>query len=446
MIEYPNILNSIFDKLNEYNYKPIIVGGYIRDNLLNIYSKQENRSEGCFFRKQKNNSTKYLLEKDIDIEVYGVSSYEKLETLLKEFGSVNSVGKSFGVCKLNVEDLELDFTLPRVDSKIRSGHLGFDIKIDSNLDFIRAARRRDFTINSIGYDPIEKKILDPYNGIKDLKNSTLKAVDRDKFVEDPLRVLRAVQFCARFNLTMDRELFLLCTDMIKTDMLNELSKERVFKELKKLLLKAHKPSLGFEILMSIGAVKYFPQLNSVDNFKAVDMMAELLYPEYSQTSNEKRDMVLMLAALFHTFESDAKLEEVRNFIFKISDEKELPLRILALIKNLHTLKNRLTNPQLYILATKVNISELILLDCAINGPSKINIDIKKRAKELNILYEKIPPILKGRDIIKFGIKPSKIFSEILNLAYIAQMNEEFNSLEEANVWLREYLLINKINL
>nr|MDA3908167.1 CCA tRNA nucleotidyltransferase [Sulfurimonas sp.] len=110
MIEYPNFLNKIFDKLEKNGARTIIIGGFIRDYLLKSESD------------------------DIDIEVYNISSFEKLENILKEFGTVNRVGKSFGVCKVNIENFVLDFTLPRIDSKIASGHSGFDIKIEKNLD------------------------------------------------------------------------------------------------------------------------------------------------------------------------------------------------------------------------------------------------------------------------------------------------------------------------
>jgi len=233
MIDYPNILDKIFDKLDKCNAKPIIIGGYIRDFLLHIDSN------------------------DIDIEVYNISTFEKLENILKEFGDVISVGKSFGVCKLSLKDISLDFTLPRIDSKIESGHSGFSVKIQKNLDFVTATSRRDFTINAIGYDVLNKRILDPFNGIDDLKSKTLKMVDADSFIEDPLRVLRAVQFCARFNLKMDKELFLLSKRMVETNMLLELPKERIHEENKKLLLKSPSPSLGFRVLKELNALKYF---------------------------------------------------------------------------------------------------------------------------------------------------------------------------------------------
>ena len=133
LFDYPKYLDKIFDKLNKNNIRSIIVGGYIRDKFLNLNSK------------------------DIDIELFGVSTYDELEKILQEFGEVNTVGKSFGVCKLSLKTLDLDFTLPRLDNKIGSGHCGFEIKVDKNLDFKTASSRRDFTMNAIGYDLIEKK-------------------------------------------------------------------------------------------------------------------------------------------------------------------------------------------------------------------------------------------------------------------------------------------------
>ncbi|HIP14674.1 MAG TPA: CCA tRNA nucleotidyltransferase, partial [Sulfurimonas autotrophica] len=111
MITYPQSLNTIFNKLYKYHIQPVIVGGYIRDALVDIPSN------------------------DIDIELYGIDSLQKVEKILQEFGKINSVGKSFGVCKLLYKNLDLDFSLPRKDNKIASGHQGFQIIIDTHLNF-----------------------------------------------------------------------------------------------------------------------------------------------------------------------------------------------------------------------------------------------------------------------------------------------------------------------
>ncbi|MFT5835864.1 MAG: tRNA nucleotidyltransferase (CCA-adding enzyme) [Sulfurimonas sp.] len=419
MIEYPNFLNKIFDKLDNNGAKSIIIGGFVRDYLLNIKSN------------------------DIDIEIYNISSFEKLEYILKEFGSVNSVGKSFGVCKLKVENFTLDFTLPRTDSKISSGHSGFDIKIQKNLDFVHATRRRDFSINAIGYDVVNKTILDPFNGISDLKEKTLKMVDAKTFIEDPLRVLRAVQFCSRFDLVMDKELFVLCKSMIDDNLLSQLAKERIYEEIKKNLLKSKKPSLGFELLKKLGALKYFSHLEFTQedewsrSMNAIDKIARL------KTTNTRAKEVLMLASICYKFTSP----QIEDFIFTLSNDKSLLSTIIKLQKNLKTITNicskEIKDYELYKLATKVNIEELILLSEALFGVGNC---ILIRVKELNILNKKIPPILLGRDLIKLEMSPSSEFSTILDLAYEFQMNGEFFSKDAAIRWLNNYLTANNIHL
>ena len=424
MIDYPNKLNIIFDKLLKNGAIPIIIGGFIRDNLLKRKSK------------------------DIDIEIYNISSFTKLEFILREFGTISQVGKSFGVCKLKYIDIELDFTLPRTDSKVNLGHKGFDVSINPTLDFKSAFSRRDFTINAIGYNILEKKIIDPFNGIKDLNNKVLKAVNEDSFTDDPLRVLRAIQFCARFDLTIDKNLLKLSKQMIKNDMLDELSKDRIFGEFKKLLLKAKKPSIGLYLLKEIGAVKYFFSSEHVNNFhstlKIIDNMKELL------TSNKKTNLILMLSSTCYDYSS----LEVEEFIKNLTNEKEILNRVTALVQNIKYIDliydNGLKKSELFKLATKVNIQELLLLNEAVNTSNihnsyEITTIIKKRVIELDILNKKLEPLLKGRDILSleqnlsFKIE-AKNFSNILNKAYEAQMNSEFSSYNEAIIWLKNYLL------
>lgn len=412
MIEYPNFLNKIFDKLKNNNAKVIIIGGFVRDYLLNIKSD------------------------DIDIEVYNISSFEKLKNILEEFGTISNVGKSFGVCKLNIENYILDFTLPRVDSKISSGHSGFDVKITKDLDFVTAARRRDFSMNAIGYDVVSETIIDPFNGIKDLNDKTLKMVDAETFTDDPLRVLRAVQFCSRFNLTMDKELSLLCKSMIEKNMLLELPKERIYEEIKKILLKSQKPSIGFELLKELGALKYFPTLEALkekewySSISAIDKMANL------NITNKKTNEVLMLAALCHKL----NYNQVQDFISNLCDDKKLLNRVLLLLKNLNTVSNicqkNINDYDIYKLSTKVNIEELTTLSKAVY---KIGDALAIRAKELNVFNSKLPAIIMGRDLVLLGMKPSVEFSNILDAAYEAQMHAKFNSHGEAVIWLKDYL-------
>jgi len=412
ILSYPDTLNQIFNKLCQENIRAIIVGGFVRDSLLN------------------------KVIKDIDIEVYGISSFEELEKILKEFGSVNSVGKCFGVCKLSFNGLDLDFSLPRKDNKIASGHKGFDIEIDSSLTFKEATSRRDFTINAIGYDVQEKKILDPFNGVDDLNNRILKMVDKKKFSQDPLRVLRAIQFYARFDLRIDSELFTLCVEMIQNNLLDELPKDRVFGEIKKLILKSQKPSKGFKLLKEFSGIKYLTPLEQLSNNQFSKILDSLDYIVSLKTSSNKTNIILMLSVLCSRFDSS----QTTLFISNITDEKELLKKILSITQT--KLETSYTDTQLFKLALKVNIEHFLIVQKVIHITKKENYfeNLKKRALELGILHQKLKPILQGRDILEYGIKPSKEYSTILNEVYEAQMNLKIKNIKEAKEWLKNYLI------
>jgi len=239
-MKIPKILKIISIQLAAKNAKAILVGGAVRDHFLERPAK------------------------DIDVEVYGLDTMEELEEVLEVHGTVNLVGKSFGVLKFTHEAEEYDFSFPREEVKVSEGHRGFDVSVDGSLNFKTAARRRDFTLNALGYDVEEEKFLDPFDGLKDIENKVLRHIDDSTFVEDPLRVYRAVQFCARFGFDLAEETFMLCKGMVEDGLLDELAKERVYEEWKKLLLKSKKPSKGFEFMRELGIVeRYFPELYAI---------------------------------------------------------------------------------------------------------------------------------------------------------------------------------------
>ncbi len=411
MITYPKSLDTIFHKLYTHNILPVIVGGYIRDALLGIPSN------------------------DIDIELYGISSLDEVEEILQEFGNVNSVGKSFGVCKLYYKNLDLDFSLPREDNKIASGHQGFAIKIDKNLDFKTAALRRDFTINAIGYDVIDKKILDSYHGRKDLDKKILRAVDKQKFKEDPLRVLRAVVFASRFHMKFDKTLMLTCKEMIEKKLLEELPKERIFQEIQKLLLKADKPSLGFHFLKELGAFSFFRELLILNNeeyeevFSALDMLKKL------PITNDKELVMLALAVITSNF----SVIQTQTFLQRITNEKTVIEKVLRL----HTIDFDLDNfndYDIYKLAQKTDIAFYAHYLHVTQKKKEKTEYLLQKAKKLNVLHKPIPPLIKGNDLIKLGLQPSKEFSKILQSAYEAQIQNIFNTKSDALIWLQKNLL------
>ena len=252
--------------------RAMLVGGWVRDRLLGGESK------------------------DYDLEVYGVEP-DALRVLLKTFGRVNTVGEHFAVYKLicyapvgalssqtaerqsanagvpspQAERLEIDVSIPRRESKSGPGHRGFTIEGDPHMSFAEAARRRDFTINAILYDPLADEFIDPYSGINDLRQKRLRAVAAETFVEDSLRVLRAVQFAARFEMTIDAATVRLC----RTIDLADLPHERIWGEIEKLLLMAARPALGLDAALQLGVLdKLFPELRALVGCRRHESLAD----------------------------------------------------------------------------------------------------------------------------------------------------------------------------
>ncbi len=456
MITLPPPLAAIIEQIASAGIKPILVGGFVRDHFTG-------------------NETL-----DVDIELYGVTSLESLEKLLESYGKINLVGKSFGVLKLSYAGYHIDFSPPRTESKLGFGHKGFSVSWHSDISFTEAARRRDFTINAIGYDPIEGIFLDPYGGIDDLKAKRLRCVDPETFVDDPLRPLRAVQFAARFDLTCDPELLNLCRAMIHQGALEELPKERIFEELKKLLLLSPRPSIGFRLLKQMKALAFFTPLDRFEStpqdpishpegsvwthiLMCVDVMASM------RTSDQHKNLVLMLAALLHdiakpdtTIIENGKLnaprhaevgvELARIWLSKLSDDKSLSEALLPLIRY-HGWPRKLFradagDSEILHLSTQVCIEDMIrVAEADFFGrtfvedvPDRFEAGdwLREKADALGVLREPPKPFLMGRDLIDAGHKPSEKFKSILDAAYEAQLEQTINSREEALKWLFKY--------
>ena len=208
--------------------RALLVGGCVRDELLG------------------------LAPKDFDIECFGISGQDLQRALETEF-ELDLVGISFGVIKL--KHLEIDVAMPRRETKLGLGHRAFGMEYDPTLTIEEASARRDFTVNAIYKDPLTDEILDPWNGRGDLEKRILRHVS-PHFVEDPLRVLRGMQFVARFDLDPAPETVEICRGMTPEG----LAPERLFGEWAKLLTEGVKISKGLSFLKDVGWTQYYPEL------------------------------------------------------------------------------------------------------------------------------------------------------------------------------------------
>jgi tRNA nucleotidyltransferase (CCA-adding enzyme) len=448
-MNYPKILKTISDTLKKEGAKAIIVGGSVRDHFLGIEAK------------------------DFDIEVYGLENLSKLEDILKKFGRVELVGKSFGVLKFIYQKEVYDFSFPRSERKVASGHKGFDILTDGFMDYKEASRRRDFTINSMGYDIDSGEFLDPYDGKEDLKRKILRHIDDTTFVEDPLRLYRGIQFCARFDLQMADETKELCRLMVEQGVIEELSSERVYEEFVKLLLKSDKPSIGFNLMRELGVLRYFPELEELIGIKQdplwhpegdVWIHTMMVIDEASKlrVGDDRDDLILMFASLCHDFGKVSTTEFIdgrirsrghekagvlptKRFLERLTKESSLIDEITPIVANhlapSQLFKDNSSKAAIRRLATRVNISKLIPvakadffgrdLKEARSGEFKAGDWLEDMARDLEVSSSKPKMILQGRDLISLGLEPSSKFKKLLDAIYELQLDGKITTKDEA---------------
>ncbi len=447
-------LTPILKALKEQGAIAYLVGGCVRDLVMGIDIK------------------------DIDIEVHG-QSLEKVQAVLERFGEVSLIGKQFGVFRIH--GLDVDWSLPRRDSLGRKP----TVDIDPSMTFEQAARRRDITMNAMGInlnDVIDGEstsmvIVDPYGGLDAIKNKKLSAVDSTLFLEDPLRFFRVMQFIGRFEMIPDAELQQLCITMNLHDVYtkNPIARERIEEEIKKLILKSRRPSLGFRWLAEIWRLQeLFPELHALIGIKqnpayhpegdvfehtmqAVDAAAELSYRD------EQEKLYLVLAALCHDLGKATTTDEQLRCYGHDQEGVPLAQRLLYRFTHDHYLINAVSKFVLYHmrpfalvigkakaaaykrlasqLSPDVSMYQLALLalaDCRgtnKNGPEPLESSFKEldefleKAEQAQVTYKPEPPVLQGRDLLD-DMPPGPAMGVILKQAYEIQLEEGIKDPEE----------------
>ena len=355
-------------KVKEKGGRAFYVGGYVRDLLLNIPNK------------------------DIDIEVHGIAEKD-LVAILNEIGEVDYYGRSFGIYALRHEDIEV--ALPRSEKVLGTGHRDFEISVNPDMGYKKAALRRDFTINALMMDVLSHEILDYFNGTDDLNKGIIRHVNDVSFVEDPLRVYRAAQFASRFGFKIDERTVELCKG-IDTFVL---SRERIEEELKKALLKAERAEIFFECLK---------EMNQKDVwFKGVNNLSCLMKYESNRINadNKYYFMVLLLA-----------LDNGLDFIEAFSNNRELK----AYVKRYYELYELINNRTLF--------TERYLKDSFDDFVYILSADEKVKVNSYLENIDKIKlNLVSGDELLRRNIKPGENFGRALrdiNRLIIEGMNKE----------------------
>ncbi len=423
--------------------RALIVGGWVRDRLLGLESK------------------------DIDIEVFGLAA-DRTRAVLETLDRVEAVGESFQVYKAG----DIDVSLPRRESKSGRGHRGFEVAGDPFMTVADAARRRDFTINAISWDPLTGEYLDPFKGRSDLAAHLLRMIDPGSFADDSLRVLRAVQFAARFDLTVDEHTKALCRAIA----LDDLPAERIWGEIDKLLL-APRPSIGFALALELGVVeKLFPELGAlvgcaqepdwhpegdvwVHTLQVIDRARAVV-----DDLPRPQQIAVMLGAVCHDFGKPATTAFLDGRIRSIDHEEQgvaptasfldrlnlysivaydVRQQVLGLVRQhlkpgmWFKVRSQVRDGAFRRLAQKVDLELLARLakaDCLGREPGSFNCEAMdwflERARSLGVQHRPPAPILLGRHVLELGLKPGPRVGEILKAVYEQQLDGTVTTLDE----------------
>lgn len=426
--------------------RALVVGGWVRDRLRGHPSK------------------------DIDLEVFGVEQ-ARLAPLLGTLGRVEAVGQSFAVYKLAIGNDALDVALPRRDSKTGRGHKGFEVVGDPSMSYEEAARRRDFTVNAISWDPLADEYIDPFGGRGDLARRVLRAVDPSTFGDDSLRALRAVQFAARFEFVLDEATAALCRRLP----LDDLPPERVWGELEKLLLQAARPSIGFALARDLGIVDaLLPELAPLagceqepDWHPEGDVWVHtLMVIDQARAMNGDLDrprlLAVMLGAVCHDLGKPATTAFIDGKIRSPNHEEagvEPTIRVLDRL-NVHTIDGWdvrrqviglvahhlkpgmfhkapvVTDGAFRRLAQKVDLELLARLARADCRGRTGTFDCSamdwfiERARALGVAHQPPKPLLLGRHVLALGVPPGPRVGEILKAVYERQLDGDIRSVED----------------
>jgi tRNA nucleotidyltransferase (CCA-adding enzyme) len=443
---------AIAQRIRDEGGRALVVGGWVRDRVMDRTSK------------------------DLDLEIYGVPA-DRLKVVLGAFGNVNTVGESFTVYKV----AGVDVSLPRRESRTGRGHRGFEVVGDPNLSFTEAARRRDFTVNAIAWDPLTAEYIDPFNGRDDIQAKLLRAVDLTTFGEDSLRVLRAVQFAARFEFALDPPTRDLCREIA----LDDLPSERIWMELEKLLLQAPRPSTGLTLALDLGVIsRLFPEIGALVGCEQEPewhpegdvWVHTLMVIDQARTRiddlDHPRQIVVMLGAVCHDLGKPPTTAFIDGRIRSIDHEQAGVAPATAVLDrlNIHTIDGYDVRKQVLgivahhlkpgmfrqsptpvsdgafrRLAEKVDLEMLARVaksDCLgrVGDFDCSAMDwFLERARDLGVQHAPPDPIVKGRHLLALGLSPGPRIGVILRQVYEKQLDGSITSVDEGIALARQML-------
>jgi len=405
---------KIIKELRSKGFVALLAGGCVRDMLLGRRAS------------------------DFDV----ATSAEPID-VIRLFKRTIKVGAQFGVVIVLLEDQRVEVATFRNETGYEDGRHPADVRF---VDAIEDAKRRDFTINGMFYDPLIEKIIDYVKGQADLKKQLIRTIGnpQHRFGEDYLRMLRAVRFSTQLGFKIEPKTWLAIRS--NANNITRISGERISEELEAILTNPNR-SAGASMLIKSGlAEAIFPGFAGEPLKFAIRALSEL---------KKKVDFALALACLFADCPTKFALEKCVILMLSKSRNKH--------IKFLLSNRGKLLNEQMSLaelrkIAAEPHFWNLYELQRVIQKAKKksaavrfpqggvpVLIKLKKRINELGDLELKPKPLLNGHDLIRLGAVPGPGLGRLAEEMYIAQLEGKLQTAKQAEQWVQKWLQKYKVD-
>ena len=392
---------DIVRRLQRHGFQALLAGGCVRDKLLGRRAKD-----------------------------YDVATDARPEEVMRLFGRTLKVGAKFGVVIVLTDDRQVEVATFRSDAGYEDGRHPTAVAFTGAAE---DAGRRDFTINGMFYDPLEKRFIDHVGGQTDLRKRIIRTIgDPDaRFGEDYLRLLRAVRFSTQLDFRIEPETYAAIAR--HAGRITRISAERIAVEIEGILVHPNR-AVGASMLMETGLLgAIFPGFQDEPAERGVDVLARL---------RRKIDFPLGLAAMFAGCPLSFACEKCRAL--KLSRNQTRHIRFLLAHRG-RFLKHDMPLSQLKKLLAEPYFWDLYELERAIQKAASARRNLRalqrlrKRIRDLGGVDVKPRPLLNGHDLMRLGAVPGPALGQLAEEMYIAQLEGTLQSAQQAKAWARRWL-------
>ncbi len=393
---------KIIKRLRRNGFQALLAGGCVRDMLLGQRAKD-----------------------------YDVATDAQPKEVIGLFRRTLKVGAKFGVIIVLVEDRQVEVATFRTEADYTDGRHPGAVKFANAAE---DASRRDFTINGMFYDPLQKEVIDYVDGQADLRAKIVRTIGRpaERFGEDYLRMLRAVRFSTQLGFAIEPLTWsAICSNATK---IAKISGERISIELEGILANPSR-SAGASMLFDSGlAEAVFLGLSCKQRKTAIEVLGQL---------RKKVDFALALACFFGGCQTEFAIEKCR--VLKLSRSQTKHIKFLLANRG-KLLDERMSLAGLKKILAEPYFQDLYELQRAIQkaeGGGREStaalVNLRKRIKALGDIELRPKPLLNGHDLIRLGAVPGPGLGQLKEELYIAQLEGKLQRPQQAEQWAQKWL-------